>query len=542
MSHPRALQFYSVCGLIGLLSFSVCLRSSLAAAPAGAAESALAKKVETKPGEYNVDYDIQPLKGKLDRVPMFNSNSPEIVPDSGILLSTLDPKNKRHPEAHLKYAVKGPFTIFFHHINRQDESGPRKLLIISLLVYNPASSKASLTFHSLASYVSQPDAPVPVQPLPPLCADDEGKVYAGQGDRVASDYVRGAADFKYPFTINVAPRSYALVSELPVKVYGASSANGRSYFAEAEAKKPIQLALLGSFREDLEVFERSEVWRPQSATDEMEDLIERGSAFGAGRKDRGNRDLHSLQKMLEEDNLAGPREGDKRAPTPPGSKQAIVYGRVSGVQLGSTLTAERSLDLQVATPLAVAYPVSSVEQGTMGTGEIQAAPLIRRYKNSAYAAHGNYCVHYQIDLKITSHDKATRSVAIALSSPLKTDKNEDYLTFFKEQARPVFFRGVIKVSESDNQGKIADDAPAHYYHLVAHRGERLPPFTRLQMEPGENRTVRIELYYTPDATPPQMLTIDSEVNARPVTIPAPAEQSANPADKKLSQKSKGRNE
>ena len=80
------------------------------------------KESEVKPDIYRVDYDIRPLKGKLDHIPVLNSNSPEIVPDSGILLSTLDPQQMKHPEAHLNYPVKGPFAIFFHHINIINQS------------------------------------------------------------------------------------------------------------------------------------------------------------------------------------------------------------------------------------------------------------------------------------------------------------------------------------------------------------------------------------------------------------------------------------
>jgi hypothetical protein len=492
------------------------------------------KRQETGPqpqrDTYKIDYDIRPLMGKLDKIPVLNSNSPEIVPGEGILLSTLDPLETKHPEAHLNYAVKGPFAIFFHHINKQEDKLARKVLMISMLVFNPGSRKATLTFNSLASYVSQPDAPVSV--LPPLVSDDTGKVFAGQGDRVVSDYVSGAALLDSPFVINVAPHSYALVTDLPIKVYGrVSLLNGRSYYAMAQASKPLQFVLLASFlpqeksssqsSEDL-----SKTWHPEGALANMEGLKMAGTASGAaGGNERlavknerlavdnerpaGNYErLAALVKMADECDLAGPREGDKRAPTPPHSKEAIVYGRVSGVQIGAKYVASHSLALQQKKDLAVAYPISSVEQGTMGTGEVQAAPLVKRYANSAYAAHGNYCVRYTVDLKLVNKSKKNRLVDVALSTPLKTDKAEKSLTYFKEQDKRVFFRGVIKVIEADVHGKIGNGT-AHYYHLVAHRGEKLPPFARFELEPGAKKAVRIVFYYTPDATPPQMLTVDS---------------------------------
>jgi len=247
------------------------------------------------------------------------------------------------------------------------------------------------------------------------------------------------------------------------------------------------------------------MWHPENALTNMI-TINRASTAGGAPSSRER--LTDLVKVADEDGLAGPREGDKRAPTAPHSKEAIVYGRVSGVQLGTKYVASHSLALQPKKDLAVAYPISALEQGTMGTGEVQTAPLVKRYPNSAYAAHGNYCVRYTVDLKLVNKCKKSRFVDIALSSPLKTDKTDTSLTYLKEQDKHVFFRGVIKVVEADVRGKLGQGT-VHYYHLVAHRGERLPPFTRFELEAGTNKLVRIELYYTPDATPPQMLTVDS---------------------------------
>jgi Protein of unknown function (DUF3370) len=460
-------------------------------------------KAEALPPSYSVAYDIRPLKGKMDKIPVLNSNSPEIIPAGGILLSTLDPDGMKHPSAHLNYPVKGQFGIFFHHINKQEERAERKVLTISMLVYNPGSSKASLTFKSLASYVSQPDAPV--YTLPAVESDDQGNKYAGQGDRVVSDYVRSAAVLETPLVVTVPPRTYALLADLPIKVYGAvSTLNGRTYYALGQTNKPLQFALFASFSPASKE-EISEAWHPEGVLANITALRNEGT--GGGDTSISNR-LAELIKLVEESELSGPREGDKRAPTPPHSKEAIVYGRVSGVQLGTRYQASHAIPIEPGKELAIAYPISSVEQGTMGTGEVQTAPLVKRYENSAYAAHGNYCVHYSVDLKLVNKCKRMRYVDLALSSPLKTDKPEKSLTYFKEQDRRVFFRGVIKVIEAESKNKIGKGA-AHYYHLVGHRGEKLPPFSRLEMEPGATKFVRIELYYTPDATPPQMLTIDS---------------------------------
>jgi hypothetical protein len=37
----------------------------------------------------------------------------------------------------------------------------------------------------------------------------------------------------------------------------------------------------------------------------------------------------------------------------------------------------------------------------------------------------------------------------------------------------------------------------------------VPPFAHFELAAGTTKQLRVELYYTPDATPPQVLTIDS---------------------------------
>jgi len=62
--------------------------------------------------------EMRPLMGKLDDVPMFNSNSPEIVQTEGILLSAFPPEGMAHPKAHLNFPFEGRFDLFTHHISK----------------------------------------------------------------------------------------------------------------------------------------------------------------------------------------------------------------------------------------------------------------------------------------------------------------------------------------------------------------------------------------------------------------------------------------
>ena len=65
-----------------------------------------------------VPQTVRPLPGGLDTVPVFNSNSPEIIESDGILLSTFPSRGKSAPSAHLNYPLSGRFDIFSHHVAR----------------------------------------------------------------------------------------------------------------------------------------------------------------------------------------------------------------------------------------------------------------------------------------------------------------------------------------------------------------------------------------------------------------------------------------
>jgi hypothetical protein len=63
--------------------------------------------IYTVPPQYIAGIDVhpqevRPLPGKLDIIPTFNSNSPELVTTEGILLSTFPPDGKQVQEAHLQ--------------------------------------------------------------------------------------------------------------------------------------------------------------------------------------------------------------------------------------------------------------------------------------------------------------------------------------------------------------------------------------------------------------------------------------------------------
>ncbi len=81
--------------------------------------------------------EIRALPGKLNSVPVFNSNSPEVVQNEGILLSTFPPKGMKFPGAHLNHSLNGAFDIFFHHISNGVLTKSNKTIFIGIVAHNP---------------------------------------------------------------------------------------------------------------------------------------------------------------------------------------------------------------------------------------------------------------------------------------------------------------------------------------------------------------------------------------------------------------------
>ncbi|NEQ23538.1 MAG: DUF3370 family protein, partial [Microcoleus sp. SIO2G3] len=83
--------------------------------------------------------EVRALPGQLDNVPVFNSNSPEVVQREGILLSTFPPDNKAVREAHLNLPLDGRFDLFAHHIARARTPRDTQPMYLGVIVYNPST-------------------------------------------------------------------------------------------------------------------------------------------------------------------------------------------------------------------------------------------------------------------------------------------------------------------------------------------------------------------------------------------------------------------
>lgn len=102
---------------------------------------------------------VLPLPGQLNSELMVNDNNPEVVSDSGILLSTFAAQGKAHPGAHLDVPLSGSFELFSHHVFAGKGQAPNSTLWLAVVVGNRSSQPVTVSIPSAASHLSQPDAP-----------------------------------------------------------------------------------------------------------------------------------------------------------------------------------------------------------------------------------------------------------------------------------------------------------------------------------------------------------------------------------------------
>lgn len=435
----------------------------------------MASAEEIKETKVFKETEVRSLPGSLGNMPMFNSNSPEIVRTNGVLLSLLPKEGKRYPDAHLEYPLKGKFRIFTHHINNRVKQEDNRVLYLGLIAYNPDSKDATVRILKASSYVSQPDAPF--IKLPAILQNNEGLVFAGPGDRVTNDFLREDTQTGWPAKITVPAKGYAIIYSLPVQVRGLlSQNNGRSTLMEVSSSRKIYLA-------------------------EVADLI----------KTEANRSATppSLERFVEIAETHKLSEERDKTPSMPNAKGPLIYGRVAGVQIGCKWTGTATDGEKNITRLTIpdtgkslAFPICSLQRGTFGTGQVQSAPLAARYPDTAYAAHGNYAVEYKLQFPLFNPSPKPVKVSVSLDTPIKTDSAKENLTYFEPPAKNTFFRGTVLVQYlSDTAEKTKN-----YIHLVETRGTKSRSLFNIVMKPKGRRTIQISLFYPPDATPPQVIT------------------------------------
>lgn len=470
------------------------------------------------PNEVTRFYDVRSLPGQLDQTPVFNSNSPEVIQQDGILLSTFPRDQMAIHDAHLDFAFEGRFDFFAHHIARGINYNDRRTLFIGGVIYNPNSEPVTLEILQGVSYLSQE---APFRELPSILFNPNGDIFAGPGSRTVTDFLQGRRQSQWPRQITIPPeRAYLLMNApiplrrlpfaadatlppgsvlpgqasdfagTPVASISTSGrerelpANGRSLLLHLSSNRPVYAATLA-------------MYAPQTL--------------------QGQERAPTLQEwlvLLVNGGLAGPRDVPPTNPeeySKNNNQGRFFYGRVAGVAQGSQWTAiaedePNANRLTIPEPGdAISYVLSTVDHNTFGTEQIQSAPMLVRYPDTAYRAHGNYGIHYKIQLPLYNDTETDQGVVLRLQTPLQDETLLYGLRFLRNPTNRIFFRGTVKVRYEGDDGR----ERTQYVHVVQRQGEEGEPLVRLSLPPGIQRNVTVEFIYPPDATPPQVLTVST---------------------------------
>ncbi|MEA5565378.1 MULTISPECIES: DUF3370 domain-containing protein [unclassified Anabaena] len=423
---------------------------------------------------------VRPLPGQLDAVPTFNSNSPELVLKEGILLSTFPAEGKKVPSAHLNFPFRGRFDVFAHHVAKADPPEDLRSLYLGIILHNPTAEAVTVNVLQGASYLSQPDAPF-IQ-LPAFSPNLLGNVFAGPGDRVMLDVLRGRRQDIFPDQIVISPGESRMLLNQPIPVKGLTPPlNGRSTLARLRSNGTVYAASLAMFAQT--------------------------NADGSERAPT----VEEWQNLLNNSDVSSPRD---KVPTPlEETGKPRIYGRVAGVARGAQWRAFivdslKAKYLTIPQPgQAFSYGLSTLHGGTLGTEQIQSAPLLVRYPDTAYRAHGNYGLQYSLKLPLYNNTPSSQTVTVSIQTPLKEDRlTQPGLRFFTTPARQVFFRGSVRIRHRDDNGQ----PKTNFIHLVQRRGQPGEALAVLNMKTGDRRLVEVDFLYPPDATPPQVLTVSTQ--------------------------------
>ena len=294
-------------------------------------------------------------------------------------------------------------------------------------------------------------------------------IWAGPGSRVATELLARQRSPLVPEGWTLPPRQLSTLMVLPLPVRGLDPLlNGLNLQLRLNSDGPVDVATLAAF---------GPVDRPP--------------------------DPAVWQRLLQ-----GGLSPKEHSPSPRGASGPMVYSRVSGVQVGSAwqgrITDPGRPTLSVSRA-PISWPISSLERGTLGTGQVQTAPLRAFYPGTAWAAHGNYGVTYDLSLPLRNDTSTPKRLALALESPIKTDQPLGGLRFNTTPARAVMFRGTVEVSGLDNEA--GGPGGRRRFHLVLRAGQEGPTLGTVSLRPGQERQLRVRLIYPADATPPQVLSL-----------------------------------
>jgi len=439
--------------------------------------SAKAQDLET----ITLPYKVYPLSGNLNKIPVVNSNSPEVIKSEGILFSSFPSFDKKFKEAHLNKYFEGKFDIFTHHIAVEREKNDLTTLYQGILLYNPTDKIVTLKIISSASYLSQPDSPFIV--LSDIVENNQGNIFAGPGDRVSQDILR-EKNFINTTDIKINPKKYFLLMNKAIPISNLTPpVNGISTLFKLESDGRLYIA-------DLALYEKKNLFCSQKP--ELDDWI----------------------NILNNGKLAEKRDHEPTPldkPKPYG--QPFYYGRVSGVAIGNTwnsfITNNDSEDKFILPEKnnAIVYSLNTVYANTLGTKQVQSANVEKRYFDTAYQAHSNYGITYEISIPLYNKSNEEKEISISFDTPIRISENiqQTELKFYKDPPNKIAFRGEFKIQYKNNLG--IDEEK--YIHIVQRFGQKGEPILNLKLKPNETRLIKINYIYPADATPPHVLTIST---------------------------------
>jgi hypothetical protein len=294
-----------------------------------------------------------------------------------------------------------------------------------------------------------------------------------------TDILRGQRQEIFPDKIIIPPNQSRLVLNAPIPVKDLTPPlNGRSTYLRLDSDGIVYMASLALYAP---LDEQGQERPPTLA--EWENLLEKGD-------------------------LSTPRD---RAPTPPGSPGQIIYGRVAGVSQGSAwparLVDRASLWLNIPeVGQSISYGISTLPGGKLGTEQNQSAPMLVRYPDTAYQAHGNYGIEYKLTVPLFNSSSEAKKVTISLQTPIKEENIRNGLRFLEPPAPQIFFRGTVAINYSDEQRQ----PQTKFFHLVQRRGQQGESLVTVTIPPQDWRIIGVDFLYPPDATPPQVLTIQTK--------------------------------
>lgn len=440
------------------------------ATPAGApAEAAL---VGDHALASQAPHGIEPLPGGLDGVPMLHSNHPEILHGPGITVSTLDGSGP----AHLSHRFTGTFEVFCHHQNRAGRP-----LYQAVVLHNPETQPVTVAVGPSASY-STDEAPYQDGPAEAQ-ADPTGSLVSGPGDAVSAALLRGERTVP-DASVTLAPGETRILHSRVIPPRNEATSEFK-----LDAGGPVQAAVV--------ILDQPPTPR-------------------------------AVQDTLAAGKLVARNPGDL-PPTPPGAPGPIVYGRVAGIQSASTWQgrlAPVGQAIAVDAPVERQWIVDAKQGHDGGTGQVQSSPLLARYADAAYAAHGNYGVQYDLTVPLANGGNTPRQVSLYLDSlpepgaPTPSPPPPAPVGWLVGLLMPLrawlplelnagvsrAFRGEVAVDVTAPDGS----TETHYVHVSQTPGQRADtPIASVKVPPGGARDVRVRFYYPADATAPQVLRLEA---------------------------------